>query len=81
MDTLIPLLAEIDALRALPLKDCEPPLVFRPIEVCVPGLHERSVAELSELIASRAVSPEGAYFICAQAAKTDVSRAAAAQRR
>jgi len=33
MDTLTPLLAEIDALRALPLKDCEPPLVFRPIEV------------------------------------------------
>ena len=32
MDTLTPLLAEIDALRALPLKDCEPPLVFQPIE-------------------------------------------------
>ncbi len=31
-DTLIPLLAEIDGLRALPLKDCEPPLVFQPIE-------------------------------------------------
>ena len=31
-DTLTPLLAEIDRLRALPLKDCEPPLLFRPVE-------------------------------------------------
>jgi hypothetical protein len=30
--SLKPLLAELDKLRALPLKDCEPPLVFRPIE-------------------------------------------------
>ena len=32
IDTLLPLLAELDGLRALPLKDCEPPLVFQPIE-------------------------------------------------
>jgi hypothetical protein len=30
--TLMPLLSELDALRKLPLKDCEPPLVFRPTE-------------------------------------------------
>ncbi|MDF2764962.1 MAG: hypothetical protein K0S81_1956 [Rhodospirillales bacterium] len=30
--TLMPLLSELDGLRKLPLKDCEPPLVFRPIE-------------------------------------------------
>ena len=30
--TLMPLLSELDALRKLPLKDCEPPLVFRPVE-------------------------------------------------
>jgi hypothetical protein len=30
--TLMPLLLELDALRRLPLKDCEPPLVFRPAE-------------------------------------------------
>ena len=30
--TLMPLLSELDALRNLPLKNCEPPLVFRPVE-------------------------------------------------
>ena len=30
--TLMPLLSELDALRKLPLKEFEPPLVFRPAE-------------------------------------------------
>ncbi len=29
---LAPLLADLDRLRALPLKDCEPSLIFQPIE-------------------------------------------------
>ena len=29
---LLPLLADLDHLRALPLKECEPPFVFQPIE-------------------------------------------------
>ena len=31
-NTLIPLLADIDRLRLLPLKTCEPPVVFQPFE-------------------------------------------------
>jgi hypothetical protein len=29
---LLPLLADIDRLRALPLKDCEPSFIFKPVE-------------------------------------------------
>ena len=29
---LLPLLADIDRLRSLTIKECEPPFVFRPIE-------------------------------------------------
>ena len=29
---LLPLLADLDRLRALPLKDCEPPFSFKPFE-------------------------------------------------
>jgi hypothetical protein len=28
---LVPLLADLDRLRALPLKDCEPPFIFQPV--------------------------------------------------